>query len=84
MFEWFDRLLNWLRQLFWKQELEVTLVGLQGAGKTTFVNDKRNLKFVLESYYLRLIDLITVAVFLFTNFSNLQISKHQKHLAVVQ
>jgi hypothetical protein len=46
-------------------------------GKTTFVNDKRNLKFVLESYYLRLIDLITVAVFLFTNFSNLQISKHQ-------
>jgi len=38
MLEWFQRLLNWLRQLFWTQELEVTLVGLQGAGKTTFVN----------------------------------------------
>lgn len=38
MFAWFERLLNWLRQLFWSQELEVTLVGLQGAGKTTFVN----------------------------------------------
>jgi len=38
MFGWLERLLNWLRQLFWTQELEVTLVGLQGAGKTTFVN----------------------------------------------
>jgi len=38
MFAWFERLLNWLRSLFWQQELEVTLVGLQGAGKTTFVN----------------------------------------------
>lgn len=38
MFAWFERLLNWLKGLFWSQELEVTLVGLQGAGKTTFVN----------------------------------------------
>jgi len=38
MFAWFERILNWLKQLFWSQELEVTLVGLQGAGKTTFVN----------------------------------------------
>ena len=38
MFEWFQRLLDWLRSLFWKQELEITLLGLEGAGKTTFVN----------------------------------------------
>jgi len=38
MFAWFERLLNWLRSLFWSQKLEVTLIGLQAAGKTTFVN----------------------------------------------
>ncbi|KEG12654.1 putative ADP-ribosylation factor family [Trypanosoma grayi] len=34
LLEW---LLEWVRSLFWQQEMEVTLVGLQGAGKTTFL-----------------------------------------------
>eukprot|EP00842_Homolaphlyctis_polyrhiza_P003876 jgi/Hompol1/448/HPOL_004195-RA len=29
--------LNWLRSLFFKQEMELTLVGLQNSGKTTLV-----------------------------------------------
>ena len=33
-----NRLLEWLKSLFWKEEMELTLVGLQHAGKTTFVN----------------------------------------------
>ena len=32
------RFINWLRSLFWSRELEVSIVGLQYAGKTTFVN----------------------------------------------
>uniref|UniRef100_A0A8C1XCP4 ADP-ribosylation factor-like 8Bb n=2 Tax=Cyprinus carpio TaxID=7962 RepID=A0A8C1XCP4_CYPCA len=32
------RLLDWFRSLFWKEEMELTLVGLQYSGKTTFVN----------------------------------------------
>jgi ADP-ribosylation factor-like protein 8 len=33
-----DSFMNWLRSLFWKQEMELTLVGLQASGKTTLVN----------------------------------------------
>eukprot|EP00761_Pharyngomonas_kirbyi_P012232 gb/GECH01012259.1/.p1 GENE.gb/GECH01012259.1/~~gb/GECH01012259.1/.p1 ORF type:complete len:186 (+),score=27.62 gb/GECH01012259.1/:1-558(+) len=33
-----DRFLEWIKSLFWKQEMELTLVGLQNAGKTTLVN----------------------------------------------
>eukprot|EP01027_Heterolobosea_sp_BB2_P004507 GEZU01006904.1.p1 GENE.GEZU01006904.1~~GEZU01006904.1.p1 ORF type:complete len:195 (+),score=53.02 GEZU01006904.1:935-1519(+) len=33
-----NRFLDWVRSLFWKQEMELTLVGLQNAGKTTLVN----------------------------------------------
>ncbi len=33
-----DDLVNWFRSLFWKQEMELTLVGLQNSGKTTLVN----------------------------------------------
>ena len=35
---WFDGILNWLKSLFFKQEMELTLVGLQNSGKTTLVN----------------------------------------------
>ncbi|KAM6456843.1 ADP-ribosylation factor-like protein 8A isoform 1-T1 [Liasis olivaceus] len=34
----FTKLLDWFRALFWKEEMELTLVGLQYSGKTTFVN----------------------------------------------
>eukprot|EP01121_Diplochlamys_sp_Union-15-3_P020888 TRINITY_DN8299_c0_g1_i1.p1 TRINITY_DN8299_c0_g1~~TRINITY_DN8299_c0_g1_i1.p1 ORF type:complete len:188 (-),score=26.48 TRINITY_DN8299_c0_g1_i1:88-651(-) len=34
----FDSVLNWFRSLFWKQEMELTLIGLQNSGKTTLVN----------------------------------------------
>ncbi|VDL70183.1 unnamed protein product [Nippostrongylus brasiliensis] len=33
-----NRVLEWFRSLFWKEEMELTLVGLQNSGKTTFVN----------------------------------------------
>lgn len=32
------RFTSWLRSLFWSQELELSVVGLQNAGKSTFVN----------------------------------------------
>ncbi|KAH9364581.1 hypothetical protein HPB48_000248 [Haemaphysalis longicornis] len=33
-----NRILDWFKSLFWKEEMELTLVGLQYSGKTTFVN----------------------------------------------
>lgn len=33
-----NRILDWFKSLFWKEEMELTLVGLQHSGKTTFVN----------------------------------------------
>eukprot|EP01107_Rhizomastix_libera_P017105 TRINITY_DN769_c1_g1_i1.p2 TRINITY_DN769_c1_g1~~TRINITY_DN769_c1_g1_i1.p2 ORF type:complete len:191 (-),score=34.46 TRINITY_DN769_c1_g1_i1:673-1221(-) len=30
--------IDWIRSLFWQQEMELTLVGLQNSGKTTLVN----------------------------------------------
>eukprot|EP01128_Nolandella_sp_AFSM9_P012415 TRINITY_DN925_c0_g1_i2.p1 TRINITY_DN925_c0_g1~~TRINITY_DN925_c0_g1_i2.p1 ORF type:complete len:204 (+),score=45.14 TRINITY_DN925_c0_g1_i2:45-614(+) len=36
--EFFDSVLDWFRSLFWSQEMELTLVGLGGSGKTTLVN----------------------------------------------
>uniref|UniRef100_A0A6B2LKV3 ADP-ribosylation factor-like protein 8B n=1 Tax=Arcella intermedia TaxID=1963864 RepID=A0A6B2LKV3_9EUKA len=30
--------MDWLKSLFWKQEMELTLIGLQNSGKTTLVN----------------------------------------------
>ena len=38
MLAFLNRILDWFRSLFWKEEMELTLVGLQNSGKTTFVN----------------------------------------------
>lgn len=38
MFAFFNRIIEWFKSLFWKEEMELTLVGLQNSGKTTFVN----------------------------------------------
>ena len=38
MFAFVRRMLDWVKSLFWKEEMELTLVGLQNSGKTTFVN----------------------------------------------
>ena len=38
MIAFFNRILDWFKSLFWKEEMELTLVGLQYSGKTTFVN----------------------------------------------
>ncbi len=35
--KFFESVLGWIRSLFWKQEMELTLVGLQASGKTTLV-----------------------------------------------
>ena len=35
---WWDRFIDWLRSLFFKKELQITILGLQNAGKSTFVN----------------------------------------------
>ena len=36
--KFWTRFTTWLKSLFWNQELELSIVGLQNAGKTTFVN----------------------------------------------
>ncbi|XP_049848878.1 ADP-ribosylation factor-like protein 8 [Schistocerca gregaria] len=33
-----NALINWIKSLFWRQEMELTLVGLQNSGKSTLVN----------------------------------------------
>ncbi len=38
MFAFINRVVEWFKSLFWKEEMELTLVGLQNSGKTTFVN----------------------------------------------
>jgi len=38
MLNWFWSFVDWLRSLFFKTEMELTLVGLQNSGKTTLVN----------------------------------------------
>ena len=34
----FKNIIEWIKAKFWKQEMELTLVGLQNSGKTTLVN----------------------------------------------
>ena len=34
---WFNGILDWLRSLFFLKEMELALVGLQNAGKTSLV-----------------------------------------------
>jgi len=38
MFDFFQSIVDFFRRLFWKEEMELTLVGLQNSGKTTFVH----------------------------------------------
>jgi len=40
-----DQFLNWLKSLFWKKQLELTLVGLQNSGKSTLLNRLANGEF---------------------------------------
>ncbi|KAG0173337.1 ADP-ribosylation factor-like protein 8B [Apophysomyces sp. BC1034] len=42
-------LLEWLRSLFFKTEMELTLVGLQNSGKTTLVNVIASGQFIEDS-----------------------------------
>ena len=58
-----NRLLDWFRSLFWKEEMELTLVGLQYSGKTTFVNviavsTKQAQSVWAPGYYLKMIHAI--------------------------
>lgn len=38
MLAFFGKILDWFKSLFWKEEMELTLIGMQNSGKTTFVN----------------------------------------------
>mmetsp|Transcript_123 Transcript_123/g.400 ORF Transcript_123/g.400 Transcript_123/m.400 type:complete len:183 (-) Transcript_123:44-592(-) len=38
MASWLQSILDWLRSLFFKKEMELSLIGLQNAGKTSLVN----------------------------------------------
>eukprot|EP00126_Sphaerothecum_destruens_P007412 Sdes_comp19833_c0_seq1m12042 len=38
MWSWFQSLMEWVKSIFFREEMELTLVGLQNSGKTTFVN----------------------------------------------
>lgn len=40
-----QKILNWLKSLFFSKELELSILGLQNAGKTTLVNVLANNKF---------------------------------------
>ena len=43
------KLLDWVKGLFWSKELELSIVGLQNAGKTTLVNTISSGKFEDDS-----------------------------------
>lgn len=79
MLAFFQRILDWIKSLFWKEEMELTLVGLQYSGKTTFVN------VIAVSDYLRLLCFVlnfnyqsSLACFLHTCFTFLLDFKNRK------
>jgi GTPase SAR1 family protein len=37
MFSFVDKILSWIKSKFFNKELEIAIVGLQNAGKTTLV-----------------------------------------------
>ena len=37
MLSWVNKVLDWIKGRFFNKELEIAIVGLQNAGKTTFV-----------------------------------------------
>jgi len=41
----FDKILDWIKSLFFNKELELAILGIQNAGKTTLVNVMANNKF---------------------------------------
>jgi len=41
----FKRMMDWLKSLFWNKELEISIIGLQNAGKSTLVNTLATGKF---------------------------------------
>ena len=45
----FGKFVDWIRSLFFSKELELTILGLQNAGKTTLVNVLANNKFDEDS-----------------------------------
>ena len=53
MFALVNRILDWFKSLFWKEEMELTLVGLQYSGKTTFVNVIAVYTFLKHSFALK-------------------------------
>ena len=61
MFALVQRLLDWIKSLFWKEEMELTLVGLQFSGKTTFVN-------VIAVNYLKFDDEFLIIKFLMIKY----------------
>jgi tRNA U34 5-carboxymethylaminomethyl modifying GTPase MnmE/TrmE len=38
MSSWLKKILEWLKSAFFNKELEISIVGLQNAGKSTLVN----------------------------------------------
>ncbi|CEI68538.1 unnamed protein product [Fusarium venenatum] len=45
----FQRVYNWLMRMFWAMEMEVTMVGLQNAGKTSLLRVLAGGEFTLDS-----------------------------------
>jgi ADP-ribosylation factor-like protein 8 len=44
-----QKLFSWIQALFWKKEIEISIVGLQNAGKSTLVNSLATGKFDQET-----------------------------------